>query len=217
MTYMVGIAGGSGSGKGTIAALIRVNLESFGLTAHVLCTDNCYKDLSDLNEDERKARCFDIDNNFDHPRAIDFARLLNLTSKLKRGEAFNYKTYNFLTQSYDDNSKKLNVRATLDVAIVEGIYALYNGSDVGTKTNRELIDLYDVSYFVTTSPVTATIRRIKRDIVERGCEVMDVLEQKEKTVNPMYNRFVFPTRIFADDTIRWDNNPTCDVDVLKKN
>lgn len=88
------------------------------------------------------------------------------------------------------------------MAIIEGIYALYSGTEVGVNPN-ELVSLYDRRLFVVTTPEVALIRRIRRDIQERGRPVDHALRQLEKTVVPMYHRFIYPTSLNADDVIDW--------------
>ena len=209
---MVGIAGGSGSGKGTIAGLIRKNLEEFGLSSAILCTDNFYNDFSHLTERERDDMCFNPEMNYDHPRSIDFARLLGLANKLKNGEAFNYRKYNFNTHTYDADSEIGEVDANLDIGIVEGNFALYNGSDVGKSSgfgDNDLLELYDYKLFVTTSQVISLNRRLTRDRDERGRDVSHSQKQISSTVHPMYLRFIHPTSLYSDDQIKWENDLGC--------
>ena len=129
MAQLVAIAGPSGGGKGTIADLMRRHMELWGLKTVVLSTDDCYKDRSYLSAAERDALCFNPHNNFDHPDAVDFERLLAYAKNLKAGSPFRVPKYNFVTHSYDTEST--DVEANVDVAFIEGIYALYSGASAG--------------------------------------------------------------------------------------
>jgi uridine kinase len=203
MTYLVGVAGGSGSGKGTITELVKQHLELWDLSCHVLSTDDCYRDLSHLTELQREELCFNPEKNYDHPSSVNFERLATFSSRLQQGEPFAYQTYNFKSHTYDDESKTIAVDPTLDVGIVEGNYALYSGAEVG----KLLLNLYDHSLFVTTNPNIAMARRIRRDINERGRDLEHVLDQMVMTVIPMYEKFIFPTRLDAADVVDWHVGP----------
>ena len=139
MTYLLGVAGGSGSGKGTIAKLIMQHLVMWGLSCGALSTDDCYKDFSHLNEAERDDLCFNPEKNYDHPSSVNFDRLTTFAGRMKRGEPFSFLTYNFKTHTYDANSETINVPDNLDVGIIEGNYALYSGSELTIKLPK----LYD--------------------------------------------------------------------------
>lgn len=210
MTYLVGIAGGTGSGKGTIAELIEKYLTEWGLKTFVLSSDNCYKDLSYLPQDERDKMCFDPDFNFDHPKSVDFDRLIAYVRNLKNGRNFEVQHYDFKVHSY--GVEKDCVPNSLDVGIIEGIYVLYSGEEIG----KELLSLYDYKVFVVTTPEIAMARRMRRDIAERGRDVVHVLDQLTKTVIPMHKKFVYPTQVNADDVINWSLDETQDPQVVKE-
>ncbi len=213
MAYLVGIGGGTGSGKGTITRLIRDHLTLWGKGCFILSTDDAYRDLSYLPDEERDALCFDPDFNFDHPRVIDFERLVAYARKLKDGKGFVYPRYDFRIHRYGPETRE--VPADLDVAIVEGIYALYSGPEVG-RDERALVDLYDYTLFVATTPEIGVLRRIRRDIVERERDVEHAIRQLETTVIPMHKRYIEPTQQNADDLVDWRTGKVEDSEVKRK-
>ncbi len=210
MTYLIGIAGGSGSGKGTIADLIEKHLVMWGVKTVVLSADDCYKDLSYIPREERDLFCFNPEFNFDHPKSVDFDRLVRYATELKEGKEFMYAQYDFSQHAY--GNKKVKVQAGLDVAIIEGIYTLYSGSEVGNN----LLSLYDHKVFVITTPEIAQNRRIRRDVTERGRELGHVLRHLDATVIPMHRKFIYPTQVSADDVIDWRVDELQGADAVKR-
>lgn len=210
MSYLLGVAGGSGSGKGTITELIKEHLLSWGVSCFILSTDDCYKDLSYLSREERNQLCFNPDFNFDHPKSIDFERLIAYARNLKKGSSFEYPKYDFTLHSYGE--EKIKVPDNLDVAIIEGIYALYSGSEIG----HNLLSLYDQRLFVVTTPEIAQNRRILRDIKERGRVLEDVIKQLETTVIPMQKQFVYSTQLNADDIVDWRADESKNIELVKE-
>ncbi len=206
MTYLVGIAGGSGAGKGTIATLIKKQLELWGLICSTFSTDDAYIDLSWKSAEERHAMSFDPVFSYDCPEVINFPKIVSFAQRILAGEGFFYPKYNFGTHCYDPNELG-EMPANQDVAILEGIYALWSGPPIGTK----LIQLYNHRLFVETDARTAQRRRLKRDIKPlkeggRGKSMMDAMAQLEYSVDPMNDKFVAPTRNNADDVIDWRAN-----------
>lgn len=210
MTYLIGIAGGSGSGKGTIAELMEKHLTTWGVRTFVLSADDCYKDLSYMDKVERDNLCFNPEFNFDHPKSVDFDKLLGYVTNLKNGRAFEMPRYDFTEHSYGE--QKVDVPGSLDVAIVEGIYTLYSGTEIGNG----LLSTYDHKIFVITTPEIAQNRRIRRDVSERGRELEHVLKHLDATVIPMHRRFIYPTAVSADDVIDWRVDETQGADAVKK-
>jgi len=210
MTYLVGIAGGTGSGKGTIAELIEKYLTEWGLKTFVLSSDDCYKDYSYLSVQERDGMCFNPDLNFDHPKSVHFERLIAYAKQIKEGKSFEIPRYDFKTHSYGNTT--INVPEHLDVGIIEGIYTLYSGEEI----EKSLLSLYDFKVFVVTTPEIAMARRMRRDIAERGREVQHVLDQLNKTVIPMHKKFVYPTQYNADDIINWSVDETQSSDEIRE-
>lgn len=212
MTYLVGIAGVSGSGKGTIAGLVKDHLTTWGLACFIFSTDDCYNSgkLKKLSDKERDALCFNPKENFDHPEMVDFRSLIVYAQKLKSGHGFDFPPYDFQTHSYSD--ERIQIPDGLDVAVIEGIYALYSGQEVGD----ELISLYDHRLFVVTTPGIAQNRRIRRDIEERGRNPMHILKQLDTTVIPMQEKYILPTRTNADDIVDWRTDETQDPEEAKR-
>ena len=210
MTYLVGIAGGSGSGKGTIADLVKKHLDLWDVKTVTFSTDDCYRDFSYLPQDKRDQLCFDPQFNYDHPKSVDFDRLLAYADNFKAGRGFEYARYDFSLHRYGGD--KVAVPANLDVVIIEGIYALYSGD----KNAKKVVDLYDEKMFVLTTPEIAQLRRIKRDIQQRGREMGHVMKQLERTVIPMYKQFILPSSINAMDVIDWRVDESQSEEAIKQ-
>jgi uridine kinase len=175
---VIGIAGGSGSGKTTVAHVIldRVGPERIAFLAH----DAYYRDLSHFSISKR-ARV-----NFDHPDSLESELLVEQILQLKTGAAIEMPVYDFKTHSRTANSIHINYQP---VILVEGILIF---------TEPELRDLFDVKIFVDTDPDIRFIRRLKRDIEERGRNLTSVMAQYQKTVRPMHLEFVEPSKRYAD-------------------
>ena len=175
---VLGIAGGTGSGKTTVArALVAsVGKEHVAYLEH----DNYYKDLSHLNLEER------AQVNFDHPDAFDTPLLVQHIEALKNGSAIDKPVY-----SYHEHARLTEVIPVLpkQLIIVEGILVL---------DNPKLRDVMDIKLFVDTEDDVRLVRRLRRDIAERGRSIERVLGQYEATVRPMHLTFVLPSRRYAD-------------------
>lgn len=210
MTYLVGLGGGTGSGKGTIAGLIDKYLDRWGLSSQVMSTDDFYRDFSSKSADQRSEMCFDRDDNFDHPGSIDFPSLIRCVRNLQASKSFEYPKYDFSRHHHSD--EMLQVPSGLDVAVIEGIYALYNGQEVG----NELKDSFDYRVFVLTLPQLAQNRRILRDLRERGREPEHIVDQFAATVIPMQVQYVEPTRMNAHDVVDWGIETTKSQDNYKR-
>ncbi|MGI9527487.1 MAG: uridine kinase [Weeksellaceae bacterium] len=174
----IGIAGGTGSGKTTVVNNILTHISSEDVI--VLSQDNYYKDSSHLPFDER------LKINFDHPRSIDFDLLIADVKKLKNGETIEQPVYSFLTHTRTD--EKL-ITPPKKVVIVEGILVL---------TNPELTKLFDLKLFVHADSDERLIRRIKRDIQERGRDLDEVIDRYQATLKPMHEQFIEPSKVHAD-------------------
>lgn len=184
---VIGIAGGTGSGKTTLAKKILSSLPDA-----VLIEQDCYyKDLSHLSMQER------IQTNFDHPNSIDFERLSQDIAALKNGQSIQKPIYNFKTHSRDAGSTLVE---PANVIIVEGILVL---------TEEKIRDLFDLKIFVETDNDVRILRRIERDIHERGRDLANVKQQYLTTVRPMHNQFVEPSKQYADLILlgETDNSP----------
>jgi uridine kinase len=175
---IIGICGGTGSGKTTIARKI---VESVGARNVVLVEqDSYYRNLSDMPLDERHQA------NFDHPDSIDSDMLVNHLIRLKQGLAVEMPLYDFVTHTRSD---KIEVIEPKPVVIVEGILIF---------AEPRVLDLLDVRVFVDTPDDIRLMRRLKRDITERGRTFERTLEQYARTIRPMHFEFVEPSKRFAD-------------------
>ena len=175
---VIGIAGGTGSGKTTVVKNI---IEGFGSgDVAVLSQDSYYKNNGHLSAQERK------ELNFDHPDSIEFELLAKHINDLKDGNSIEEPIYSYLTCARSDKTNTVKPRK---VIIVEGILIL---------TNPELRDLFDIKIFVHASADDRLIRVIKRDTLERGRDVHTVLERYHKTLKPMHDQFIEPSKNFAD-------------------
>ncbi len=175
---VIGIAGGTGSGKTTVVDKI---VESFteGEVA-VLSQDSYYYDNGHLSLEERRKK------NFDDPDSIEFSLLVDHIKKLKNGETIEEPTYSFI---HCERLKETIPVEPRHVLIVEGILCL---------ANEELRNLMDVKVYVDCASDVRLSRVIRRDIMERGRDVETVLDRYEKTVRPSHLQFIEPTKNFAD-------------------
>ena len=175
---IVGIAGGSGSGKTTLVREILRLLP--GKSVVVIQQDAYYKDAGHLSMAERRAI------NYDHPAALDDDLLVSHLVQLRRGKAIEKPVYDFTT--YTRTTETLHVEPA-DVIIVEGILVL---------ENRKLREIMDLRLFVDTDSDIRFIRRLQRDLVERGRSLDSVVGQYLSTVRPMHLEFVEPSKRHAD-------------------
>lgn len=175
---IIGIAGGTGSGKTTVVTNILRSLNAEDVL--VISQDNYYKDHNDLSFEEREKI------NFDHPRSIDFDLLTEHVKQLKDGEMIEQPVYSFITHSRKDETIITHPK---NVIIVEGILVL---------TDPKLRELFDVKIFVHADSDERLIRRIRRDIQERGRDLDEVLTRYQKTLKPMHEQFIEPSKSHAD-------------------
>ncbi len=192
---IIGIAGGTGSGKTTVVHQIMNELPE--TEVGVISQDSYYKDNNNLSFEERALV------NFDHPRAIDFDLLVQHLKDLKAGKTIEQPVYSFITHNRTDDSIITHPRK---VMIVEGILIL---------TSPELRDLFDVKVFVHADSDERLIRRLKRDIAERGRDMEEVLNRYQTTLKPMHQQFIEPTKVFADIIIPNDKYNTVAIDVVR--
>ncbi|HIW93511.1 MAG TPA: uridine kinase [Candidatus Flavonifractor merdipullorum] len=176
-TMVIGIAGGTGSGKTTLTVRLK---EKFGEDVSVLYHDNYYKSHSDMPFEERKKL------NYDHPDAFDTQRMVEDLKALCRGETIQSPTYDYTI--HDRSDVTVEVRPT-KVVIVEGILIF---------ENQVLRDLMDIKIFVDTDADVRILRRIMRDVKERGRSLDSVVNQYLTTVKPMHEQFVEPSKRYAD-------------------
>ena len=175
---IIGIAGGTGSGKTTVVRNILKHLNTENVL--VVSQDNYYKDHNELSLEERQKI------NFDHPRSIDFELLTQHVNELKNGEIVEQPVYSFITHSRTDETLITHPKS---VIIVEGILVL---------TDPALRELFDVKIYVHADSDERLIRRIQRDITERGRDLEEVLNRYRTTLKPMHEQFIEPSKSHAD-------------------
>jgi uridine kinase len=177
-SLVIGIAGGSGSGKTTVAQVIlqRVGPERIAFLQH----DSYYKDLGGLPPNQR------AEVNFDHPDSLESELLGKHIRQLVNGRAVQVPIYDFATHSRTERTFTVQPRP---VILVEGILIF---------AEKSLRELFDVKIFVDTDSDIRFIRRLQRDIAERGRTVDSVIHQYQTTVRPMHMEFVEPSKRYAD-------------------
>ena len=175
---VIGIAGGTGSGKTTVANVIleRVGAESIAFIPH----DAYYKDLKHLPKAQRELI------NFDHPDSLESELLVEHLQALREGRSIQVPVYDFTSHSRTEASERIDPHP---VILVEGILIF---------AEQILCDLFDVKIFVDTPPDVRFIRRLERDIDERGRSLESVIQQYQTTVRPMHQEFVEPSKRYAD-------------------
>lgn len=192
---ILGIAGGTGSGKTTVVKRILNELPTEEVT--VISQDSYYNKNDDLSYQER------CNINFDHPNAIDFDLLIEHVKELRKGSHIEQPIYSFVTHNRIQDKLKTFPRK---VVIIEGILIF---------TNRELRNLMDIKVFVHADSDERLIRRLKRDIQERGRDINEVLERYQTTLKPMHQEFIEPTKSYADLIIPYDTYNTVAIDIVR--
>ena len=177
-SLIIGIAGGTGAGKTTVVELIRSKYSSAGVS--VLDQDSYYKDQSHLSQEERNRL------NFDHPSVVDHDLLLSHLQELRRGNSIEKPCYSFTTHTRTGEAQLIHPARLI---VVEGIFALHD------PRIRSLIDL---KFYVHADADVRFIRRLRRDVAKRGRTMGSVIAQYLKSVRPMHNKHIEPTRRFAD-------------------
>ncbi|TDM31642.1 uridine kinase [Macrococcoides canis] len=193
-TTIIGIAGGSGSGKTSVTSKILKNLEGYSVA--LIEQDYYYKNQDHLTFEER------LKTNYDHPFAFDNELLIQNLKDLRNGKTVEVPTYDY---SNHTRSKKTITFEPKDVIIVEGIFAL---------ENSELRDLMDVKIYVDTDADLRILRRIVRDIKERGRTMESVIDQYLTVVRPMHNQFIEPTKKYADIIIPEGGSNSVAIDIM---
>jgi len=192
---LIGIAGASGSGKTLVSNTLYELLGSEKVVN--LEEDSYYKDLSHLPFEER------VKFNFDHPDAFDHDLLIRHLSLLLQGQTIEQPVYDFTTHSRRKETRKVGPH---EIVILEGILLL---------AIPEIRKLMDIKIFIDTPPDICFIRRLKRDIDERGRSVDSVIKQYEETVRPMYLQFVEPSKRYADIIIPHGGKNVIAIDIIK--
>ena len=192
---IIGIAGGTGSGKTTVVKHIAKALPPQCVA--VVPLDSYYNDTTGMTPEERQAI------NFDHPDAFDWKLLSEHIQMLKNGQAVEQPTYSYI----ESNRQKETIHVDpKPVIIIEGIMALHH---------KKLRDMMDLKIFVDTDADVRLIRNIRRDVVERGRTVDMVLDRYEKVLKPMHEQFIEPTKKFADLIIPWGGDNKTGIHILK--
>lgn len=192
---IIGIAGGTGSGKTTVVNQIINELSDKDVT--IISQDSYYKATDHLTFEERSKI------NFDHPRAIDFKLLVEHLIQLKSGNPIDQPVYSFATHNRTKDTIKTHPSK---VVIVEGILIF---------SKRKVRDLLDIKVFVHADSDERLIRRLKRDIQERARDMDEVLQRYQETLKPMHEQFIEPMKEYADIIIPNNKYNTVAVDIVK--
>ena len=191
---LIGITGGTGSGKSTIADALYSNFSKDRIT--MIQQDMYYKDQSHLSMEER------VKTNYDHPMAFDNDLLVEHLQKLIKGEAIEKPRYDFTIHNRAKDTTTVEPR---EIIIVEGILIL---------EDERIRDLLDIKVYVDTDADIRILRRLVRDIDERGRTVVSVIDQYLKMVRPMHMEFTEPTKRYADIIIPEGGHNYVAIDIL---
>jgi uridine kinase len=192
---IIGIGGGTGSGKTTVVNQIISEFPKGEV--QVISQDSYYKDTSHLSFEDR------CKINFDHPQSIDFQLLETHLKDLKKGKSINQPVYSFKTHNRTGDTTLTEPKK---VIIVEGILIL---------SNTQLRTILDVKMFVHADSDERLIRRLKRDMAERGRDLDEVLDRYQTTLKPMHQQFIEPMKAYADIIIPNNNYNSVAVNVVK--
>lgn len=193
-TTIIGIAGGSGSGKTSVTSEIMKDLDGYSVA--LIEQDYYYKDQSHMSFEDR------LKTNYDHPFAFDNERLVNDLKNLKEGNVIEVPTYDYSNHTRSDKTIRFEPK---DVIILEGIFAL---------ENEDLRDLMDVKIYVDTDADLRMLRRLTRDIKERGRTMDSVIGQYLSVVRPMHIQFIEPTKKYADIIIPEGGSNKVAIDIM---
>ena len=193
---IIGIAGGTGSGKTTVEKKIVEALPAGEVS--VLPQDSYYKDSSHIPLEERQKI------NFDEPAAFDWELLIQQLQDLKSGKSIEVPTYSYLTCTRQPETVPMQPR---DVVLVEGILVF---------SDERLRDMMDIKVFVDADADDRLIRVINRDCIERGRTPELVVERYERVLKPMHNKYIEPAKKFADLIIPQGGNNTVAIKLLKE-
>ena len=193
-TTIIGIAGGSGSGKTSVTSEIMKDLDGYSVA--LIEQDYYYKDQSHMSFEDR------LKTNYDNPFAFDNERLVNDLKNLKEGNVIEVPTYDYSNHTRSDKTIRFEPK---DVIILEGIFAL---------ENEDLRDLMDVKIYVDTDADLRILRRLTRDIKERGRTMDSVIDQYLSVVRPMHIQFIEPTKKYADIIIPEGGSNKVAIDIM---
>ena len=183
--YIIGIAGGSGSGKSTFAARIK---ETFPAQVSLVSCDNYYLPHDDLPLEERAHL------NYDAPEALEFDLMVKHLEQLKNGQAALCPVYDFTRHTRSDKVTEIKPRP---IILIDGILIFHDES---------LRNCMDLKIYVETDADERILRRARRDMHERGRDLDSVIDQYLSTVKPMHNMYVKPTKVFADIILNGGKN-----------
>jgi uridine kinase len=192
---LIGIAGASGSGKTLVTQTLYDTLGSEKVLT--LGEDSYYKDLAHLEFEER------VKFNFDHPDAFDHELLINHLQQLLNGKAIEHPIYDYTTHTRKKETQRVGPH---QIIILEGILIL---------SVPKLRELMDIKIYIDTPPDVCFIRRLQRDINERGRSVDNVIQQYQETVRPMYLQFIEPSKRYADIIIPHGGKNIVAIDIIK--
>ena len=192
---IIGIAGGTGSGKTTVVKSIVDSLPPHEVA--LLPLDSYYKDSSHVPVEKRQSI------NFDHPNAFDWELLSEHVSMLRRGEAIEQPVYSMLTCTRQPETVHVEPR---QVVILEGILALYD---------KDLCNQMDLKIFVDADPDERLIRVIQRDVIERGRTAEAVMERYVRVLKPMHQEFIEPSKRYADLIVPQGGHNRKAIEILK--
>lgn len=194
-TTIIGIAGGSASGKSTVSKKLKTQFENEN-SVMIIRQDDYYKDQSHLNMEER------VKTNYDHPFAFDNDLFYEQLKELCEGKTIKKPIYDFVNHT---RSKETETLHPCDVIVVEGLFIL---------EDEKIRNLCDIRVFVDTDADIRFIRRMVRDVKKRGRTLESVISQYQETVRPMHNTFVEPSKRFADIIILEGGHNQVAIDLL---
>ncbi len=194
--FVIGVAGGSGSGKSTVTRQVVAAIGSENVA--VVMQDDYYRDQSHMPAEDRRKQ------NYDHPDAFDWPLMAQHLSALRQGEAIAMPVYDFAA---DNRSSETIAVKPAPVIVVEGLFALYD---------TQLLNMMSLKVYVDTASDVRFIRRLQRDISERGRSTESVVTQYMDTVRPMHKQFIEPTKRNADVILpHGANGPAVDIITTK--
>ena len=194
-SILIGIAGGTGSGKTSIAKELSSNFSKSDII--LIEQDSYYKDLSNISISEREKI------NFDHPNSIDFSLMTKHLKSLKNGIQTKIPIYDFATHTRKKSTKTIDKHR---IILLEGIFSLFND---------KIRDMMNIKIYIDTPNDLRIIRRIKRDIDERNRTFESIIKQYYENVRPMHIKFVKPTKQYADIIIPMVSKNKIAIDILR--
>lgn len=192
---ILGIAGGTGSGKTTVVNQVVHEYPNTDVT--VISQDSYYKDTSHLSYEER------VKINFDHPNSIDFELLKTHLLELRKGNSIDQPVYSFVEHNRTQETVKTDPSS---IIVVEGILIL---------TLPEIRELFDIKVYIDCDSDERLIRRLKRDITDRGRDLDEVLDRYQTTLKPMHQQFIEPAKAYADVIIPTNRLNEVGVKILR--